>query len=219
LPAGEGGAVTGNSDDLLDRCHSFHNCGTAVGNFKGSGRFFTRGGNYRMQQFQAVMLQQQLEKLARETALRQENAAFLSSKLEEIPGIQPAKLPENSKAVWHLFPFRYDARQFHGLPRDRFIRALNAEGIPSGGGYSEQYFDGLLDEAINSRGFKRLFPAERLKQYRDSLHELKGNREVCATTVAMSQSMLLAGKRDMEQIVEAVRKIKASSAALAKGQT
>ena len=34
IPAGEGGAVTGMSDELLDRCHSFHNCGRAVGSFK-----------------------------------------------------------------------------------------------------------------------------------------------------------------------------------------
>jgi len=31
LPSGEGGAVTGDSDDLLDRCQAFHNCGRAFG--------------------------------------------------------------------------------------------------------------------------------------------------------------------------------------------
>ena len=30
IPSGEGGAVTGNSDELLDRCHSFHNVGRAT---------------------------------------------------------------------------------------------------------------------------------------------------------------------------------------------
>ena len=30
IPSGEGGAVTGNSEELLDRCDSFHNCGRAV---------------------------------------------------------------------------------------------------------------------------------------------------------------------------------------------
>ena len=82
--------------------------------------------------------------------------------------------------------------------------------------YHEQYFDGLLDEAIASRGFKRLFSAERLKAYRDSFQELKGNRQVCATTVAMTQNMLLAGRSEMDQIIEGIRKIQASSPALAK---
>ncbi|HAV60737.1 MAG TPA: hypothetical protein DCY13_00030, partial [Verrucomicrobiales bacterium] len=41
LPAGEGGAVTGDNDDLLDRCHAFHNVGRATGNFRGERPYFT----------------------------------------------------------------------------------------------------------------------------------------------------------------------------------
>ena len=216
LPAGEGGAVTGNSDELLDRCNSFHNCGRACGSFKGDKPYFTRGSNYRMMQMQAVMLMQQFDKLVAETARRRENADYLSAQLKQIPGIQPARLPENSRAVWHLYPFRYDAQQFSGLSRDRFSQALNAEGIPCGGGYQEQYSDGLLDEAIHSRGFKRLFSPERLKAYRDSFHDLKGNRQVCATTVGMTQNLLLADRASMNHIVEAIQKIQTHSAALAK---
>jgi dTDP-4-amino-4,6-dideoxygalactose transaminase len=218
IPAGEGGAVTGNSDALLDRCQSFHNCGRGFGSFKGERPYFSRGSNYRMQQIQAVMLLQQFDKLVQETARRRENADYLTAHLKDIPGIQPARLPENSRAVWHLYPFRYDAQQFHGLSRDQFVQALSAEGVPCSAGYQEQYFDGLLDEAIQSRGFKRLFSSERLKAYRDSFHELKGNRQVCATTVAMTQNLLLAERSDMDQIVEAISKVQAHSAALAKAK-
>jgi dTDP-4-amino-4,6-dideoxygalactose transaminase len=216
LPAGEGGAITGDSDQLLDRCSVYHNCGHGVGTFKGPRPYFTRGGNYRMQHFQAVMLIQQIEKLKQDTVRRRENADYLTRNLMQIPGIHPARLPENSRAVWHLYPFRYDATQFSGLPRDRFIKALSAEGIPCSAGYLEQYFDGLLDEACASRGFQRLFSTQRLKSYRDSFQELKGNRQVCATTVAMTQNLLLAEPADMNHIVEAVRKIQAHSAELVK---
>jgi len=216
LPSGEGGAITGNSGDLLDRASSYHDCGRPYGGFKGARPNFTRGGNFRMQHFQAAMLLQQFDKLVQETARRRENADRLTASLKEIPGIQPARLPENSRAVWHLYPFRYDAEQFQGLPREKFIRAMRAEGIPCSTGYQEQYFDGLLDEAINSRGFKRLFSAQRLKEYRDSFQALKGNREVCATTVAMTQNLLLADRVAIDHIAEAIRKIQAHGAELAK---
>jgi len=214
IPAGEGGAVTGDSDELLDRCHAFHNCGRAFGTFKGSG-CFSRGTNCRMMHYAAALLRQEIDKLVTDTKRRQENADHLTAGLQEIPGIRPVRLPENSRAVWHLYAFRYDADQFHGLPRNQFIRALRAEGIPCSGGYGEQYYDGLLDEAISSRGFQRLFPAERLKAYRDSLQELKGNQQVCETTVAFFQTLLLADRSDMDHIVEAIRRIHAHSAALA----
>ena len=214
LPSGEGGAITGNSDDLLDRAGSFHDCGRPYGSFKGARPNFTRGGNFRMQHFQAAMLLQQFDKLVQDTARRCENADRLTESLKEIPGIEPPRLPDNSRAVWHLYPFRYDAEKFQGLPRDRFIRAMRAEGIPCSTGYQEQYFDGLLDEAINSRGYKRLFSAARLKAYRDSFQELKGNRQVCETTVAMTQNLLLAGAADIDHIGAAIRKIQAHGAAL-----
>ncbi|MSU64444.1 MAG: hypothetical protein EXS31_18990 [Pedosphaera sp.] len=169
-----------------------------------------------MQQIQAVMLMLQSDKLVHETARRRENADYLSAHLKEIPGIQPARLPENSRAVWHLYPFRYDAQKFNGLSCDKFLRALNAEGIPCSGGYGEHYFDGLLDEAIASRGFKRLFSAARLKAYRESFNDLKGNREVCANTVGMTQNLLLAERHNIDHIIEAVRKVQAHSAVLAK---
>jgi perosamine synthetase len=85
IPSGEGGAVTGNRDDLLDRCHAFHNCGRATGSFQGRG-CFTRGSNFRMQHFQAAMLLQQIDKLVQETKIRQANADYLIAQLKEIPG-------------------------------------------------------------------------------------------------------------------------------------
>jgi len=216
IPAGEGGAITSMREELIDRCQSYHSCGQAVGTFQGKGSF-TRGMNYRMMHVQAALLLEQFDKLRQETALRQSNADRLSAGLRQIPGIAPMKLPgENTRPAWHLFPFGYDAQQFHGMPRNRFIQALGAEGIPCGGGYREQYNDGLLDEAIQSRGFQRLWSAARLKAYRDSFQELKGNQKTCANTVTLSQRVLLADPNVMDKIVAAVARIQKHSAAIAK---
>ena len=215
IPSGEGGAISGMSEELIDKCDSFHNCGRAVGTNKGNG-CFTRGSNFRMTQAQGVILMQQFDKLVKETAIRRANADCLSANLGKIPGITPVRLPADSLSAWHLYAFRYDAEQFNGLSRDKFAKAMAAEGVPCGGVYHEQYFDGLLGEAIASRGFKRLLSAKRLKAYRDSFQELKGNKQVCETTVAFTQNMLLAERGAMDDILEAVRKVQAGSAALAK---
>jgi hypothetical protein len=111
---------------------------------------------------------------------------------------------------------RYDAKHFNGLSRHGFVRAMHEEGIPCGGGYHEQYNDGLIDEAIASRGFQRLFGEKRLKDYRDSFKELAGNRQVCQTTVGLFQNMFLAERSDMDHILEAIRKIQTHSKALTK---
>jgi perosamine synthetase len=216
IPSGEGGAISSMSEELIDKCDSFHNCGRACGTNKGTGSF-TRGNNYRMTQAQAVILMQQFDKLVKETEVRRANADYLSANLGKIPGITPVRLPENSRPVWHLYSFRYDAKQFNGLSREQFAKAMAAEGVPCGGVYREQYYDGLLDEAIASRGFKRLWSAKRLKAYRDSFQELKGNKQVCETTVSMSQTLLLADRSAMDDILEAIRKVQAHSAELAKG--
>jgi perosamine synthetase len=215
IPSGEGGAITGMSEELIDRCNVYHNCGRSAGTVKGKGSF-TRGDNYRMMQSQAMMLLLQIDKLQTETAVRQESADYLSAELAKIPGITPVRLPENSRAVWHLYAFRYDAAQWSGLSRDKFIKALTAEGVPCSSVYNEQYYDGLLDEAIASRGFKRLWSAERLRAYRASFDELKGNKQVCATTVAIGQNMLLAPRTDIDHIIAAILKLKDYSGELAK---
>jgi dTDP-4-amino-4,6-dideoxygalactose transaminase len=214
IPAGEGGAITGMDEDLVDRCNSYHNCGRSVGRFQGNG-CFTRGSNFRLTQFQGVLLLRQIEKLVAETARRREAADYLNARLGTIPGITPVRVPAESRGVYHLYPVRYDARAFAGLPRDAFLRALAAEGVPGSGVYKEQYFDGLLDEAIASRGFQRLFPAARLKAYRESFQELRGNRETCASVVALPQTVLLAGRAALDQVVEACAKLQAQAPALA----
>jgi dTDP-4-amino-4,6-dideoxygalactose transaminase len=215
IPSGEGGVVTSMSEELIDKCNSYHNCGRPCGTNKGTGSF-TRGDNYRMTQFQAALLLQQFDKLKKETAIRQGNADHLRANLGKIPGIKPVRLPENSKPSWHLCAFLYDAAQFSGLSRNKFLTALHAEGVPCSSPYREQYYDGLLDEAINSRGYKRLWNESRLKAYRDSFQELKGNKQACETMFAFGQNMLLADRKDLDQIGEAIRKIHKHSAELAK---
>jgi len=67
------------------------------------------------------------------------------------------------------------------------------------------------------RSAQAAWGAGRLKAHRDSFRELKGNKQVCEATFAMTQNMLFVDRSDMDHIVEAIRKGHAHSGALAKG--
>jgi dTDP-4-amino-4,6-dideoxygalactose transaminase len=209
IPSGEGGAVVGNDDKLLDLCYSYHNCGRAHGeSMKELGRNPLRGTNMRMTEFQAVVLLSQIQRAKGDADKRLENALYLNSKLKEIPGILTYKLSDGAtRSAYHLYPFRYKAAHFDDLPREKFLAALRAEGIPCAGGYGQQYFDGLIEDAISSRGFKRLFSAQRLNQYREELHNLPDTDQLTQEAVWFGQNMLLAERKDMDDIVFAIQKV------------
>ena len=207
LPAGEGGAVIGNSDELLDKCHSFHNCGRPYGSVKKTSNYPMRGSNRRMQQFQAVILMSQMKRIKKDADIRLENALYLTSKIKDIPGIIPYKLSDGAtRSAYHLYPFRYKKEYFNDVPREKFLAALKAEGIPCAGGYGPQNKDGLIEEALDSPGYKRLFSKDRIKKYREENH-LPNNDQLCQEAVWLFQNMLLGTKADMDDIVNAIVKI------------
>jgi len=209
IPSGEGGAVVGNNDEVMDRCFAYHNCGRPHGaSMRGMAENPVRGSNKRLTEVQAGLLLSQMERARSDADKRLENALYLDSKLKEIPGIIPYKLADGAtRSSYHLYPFRYKKEHFDGLTRDKFREALRAEGIPTYVGYGKQYFDGLIEEAITSRGYQRLFSAERLKRYRDELHHLPENDQLTGEAVMLFQNMLLAERKDMDDIILAIRKI------------
>jgi perosamine synthetase len=207
LPAGEGGAIISNNEELMDRCHSLHNCGRPYGTVPKTSSYPISGSNFRMQQIQALILMSQMNRIMKDADIRLGNAMLLDAKLREIPGIVPYKLaPGAERSAYHLYPFRFISKDFGDVTRDKFIRALNAEGIPCSSGYGKQNKDGLIEDTLNSRGFKRLFPESRLKQWREE-NVLPGNDKLTTEAVTFTQNILLGSKNDMEDIVRAITKI------------
>jgi len=207
LPCGEGGAVIGNDDEIMDRVYSFHNCGRPYGSVKKTSGYPIIGTNRRMMEYQAAILLSQMKRLERDTERRNKNAGYLTSRIKDIPGIVPHKLyKEVTRAAYHLYPFRYKKEHFNDLPRDKFLSALRAEGIPCSSGYGPQYRDGLIEVALNSKNFKKAFPKERLDRYRQELH-YPDNDQLCKEAVWFGQNLLLGAKKDMDDIADAILKV------------
>jgi hypothetical protein len=111
--------------------------------------------------------------------------------------------------------FRYDARQFSGLPRATFLKALAAEGVPASGGYSPLNAQPFLEQALSSRGFKAIYPQDVLRGWRER-NQCPQNDRLCREAVWLTQTMLLGPRRDMDDIAEAVLKVRAHAEALAR---
>jgi len=148
-----------------------------------------------------------MKRIQKDADTRLANALYLDEQLRKIPGIVPYKLANGAtRSAYHLYPFRYVKEHFNDAPRERFLRALSAEGIPCSSGYGPLNREGLIEEQLNSRGYKRLFPELRLKQWREE-NVLPGNDKLSSEAVIFSQSMLLGSRSDMDDIVKAVTKI------------
>jgi dTDP-4-amino-4,6-dideoxygalactose transaminase len=133
LTSGEGGIILTNDDVLADRCRSIHNCGRLAG-----GLWYEHhviGGNYRLSEFQGALLNAQFDRFDAQAETRERNGQYLAERLSAIPGVVPQMRDANcTRHGYHLFLFRVDALVL-GVPRDAFLAALTAEGVPCCAGY------------------------------------------------------------------------------------
>jgi len=62
------------------------------------------------------------------TNARIRNCEYLSAKLADVPGLTPPYVRPGYKHVYHYWTGLWDP-DVHGVSRDRFLEALNAEGV------------------------------------------------------------------------------------------
>ena len=134
LTCGEGGAILGHDEELMDRCYSFHNFGRGRGSVKPKrGQHYAMvGTKCRMAEYQAAILISQMERFEAECKRRSENAAYLTEKLTQIPGVVPRQdYPDVTRKAFYYYGLSYRKEQFDGLSRGQFVAALGKEGIPA----------------------------------------------------------------------------------------
>lgn len=212
IPMGEGGAIVSDDDDFMDRCYSYHNYGNPYGAMVGEVGAGTviAGTKLRLTEYQAAIGLAQLVRLEEQTVSRNENAGYLKSQILDIPGIIPYKLYDSvTRAAFHLFPFRYKKEEFQGMPREKFLKALRAEGVPCAKGYDTLNKMPYLNNAFQSKNFQKMYPKKMLdiNTYNEQNQCPENDRLCNEEAVWLSQSMLLTGKKDMDDIAMAIEKI------------
>jgi dTDP-4-amino-4,6-dideoxygalactose transaminase len=219
LNSGEGGAILTGDEEVVEACYRFHNNSRGRRNTGADFTYRTPGANLRMTEFQAALLMAQMTRLEEQSRTREQNAAYLTGLLKEIPGIAPARMYDGcTRNAYHLYMFRYDPSRFAGLPRAAFLKALGAEGVPASGGYSPLNKEPFLEAALSGPGYRKVYSKPQLDTSLDG-NRCPQNDRLCTEAVWLTQTMLLGPRKDMNDIADAVRKIQTHAAQLVKERT
>jgi dTDP-4-amino-4,6-dideoxygalactose transaminase len=211
LTAGEGGIV------ITDDAETAHHIESLTWLGRHSGRPWYEhhrlGWNYRITEIQAAILTVQLTRLEEQNVRRRENASYLSSRLRDIGGIAPPGIDRRGK-IWsvHLFIMRYDADAFKGLPRKIFVKALNAEGVPVSPGYTHPLYKNPM--FLNSDFYAEKCPLScsiygGRVDYESFQERCPVSERMCTNEALwLEQRLFLGNRADMDDIAEAILKIK-----------
>ncbi len=205
ISCGEGGSIVGNDDALMDRCYTVQNHGTSR-----SGRSETIGSKYRMNELEGAILIARLADAEAQWKRRNENAAYLTSKLKACPGVVPQKIYDGTESgSYYLYTMGYRKEHFNGADRSIFLKALAAEGINispyiANGLHKEPWVDHILGLKV----YQTMYSPARLKQYREEL-ACPVCDKICEEEMLMlwSAGPLLGSKEDMDDIISGIMKV------------
>jgi dTDP-4-amino-4,6-dideoxygalactose transaminase len=204
IACGEGGGIIGNDEELMDKCYTVHNHGTSR-----RGRTEVAGPKYRMNEFEAAVLLGQLPGVEERFAHRNQNAAYLTSRLKDIPGIAAQKLYEGTASgSFYIYAMTYRKEHFNNADRSKFLKALRAEGV-SLDGYIGQglHREPWTEHILNSKVYQKMFAPERLQRYRQE-NNCPRCDQVCQEMVMIwATGPLLGSKEDMDDIANAIVKV------------
>jgi len=211
MTAGEGGIIISNDDNFERQARSVHDCGRMPGEWFYS--HFIYGSNYRLSEWQGALLTAQLERLDEQTRRRHQNARLLDGELSKIPGLTPQKLDARcTRNGQYAYIFQVDRKQFAGISTERFIEAMNAEGIPNQASYPPLH---ELQMFRNGEYRKCLSGTQAKEEHAFLKQSFPHTQRAAWEAVWIPQPALLADGEDIHEIVKAFRKIQQCAKELA----
>jgi hypothetical protein len=138
-----------------------------------------------------------LSRLDEQTKRRHQNSRLLDRLLREIPGITPQKMDERcTRNGQYAYIFHVNKKQFAGISTERFIEAMNAEGIPNQASYPPLH---KLHMFRNGKYRKRLFGAQAKGKHAFLKAKFPATHKAAWETVWIPQPALLGDEEDMQR--------------------
>ena len=204
IACGEGGAVIGNDEELMDKCYTVHNHGTSR-----RGVTEVAGPKYRMNEFEAAVLLGQWPGILERFKCRNENAAYLTAGLKGVPAIRPQKLYEGTASgSFYLYATSYLKEHCNDVPRSAFLKAVAAEGVSLSpyiamGLHREPWIEHVLSQPV----YTKMFSAKRLREYREQTACPKCDQVCEEMAMIWASGPLLGSREDMDDIINAITKV------------
>jgi perosamine synthetase len=152
---------------------------------------------YPLSEMQAAVLCPQIDELDALNERRRAAVMRLVSQAVEPSGLTPLQLPTDDVApAYYKVGFKYRASDFSGLTRDQFVSAMRAEGIAFDAGFRSNH---LIHASRRFRATGELLEAT----------------QADAGMLTLHHPILLESDREIDEIVEAIAKIRAFAAEFA----
>jgi dTDP-4-amino-4,6-dideoxygalactose transaminase len=198
LSCGEGGMIVTNDRSLYAECWHYHTSGRALEGASELGGLVLMGTNARMAEWEAAILDVQMDELPAQMAHRQKMCKKLYDMLRNKKWlVLPPEDARITDHALHLFTFVLKGEEL-GMTRDEWLKAVQAEGIPAFRGYSPLY----NDEMFISQSFKRMTAQSQRVQL-----PLPQVEAAAPWNVLLGHNILLGTDQDLEDVVAAFDKV------------
>jgi dTDP-4-amino-4,6-dideoxygalactose transaminase len=196
LSSGEGGILTTNDSTLFDRAFSLHNAGRSR-ELEARWEHVSLGWNIRPTEYQAALLLDRFGRLEEQQRIRAANFDRLRRALPSSSCLAPLMVhPGVRRHGMYMFVMRYQRERCGGVPLEKFITAVNAEGVPVVRCYSMTLSDQPAMRDL----------LERRPEYIRVLPTPVSDR-AAGEIVYLASSVFLAPPADIDDIAAAVDKV------------
>ena len=210
LTAGEGGSLLTDDEQLARRAHSLIDCGRPKDPDE---KEYTFGANYRLGELHAALLLVGLERFPAQQAERAAAGRRFQELAAEVPGVRllPPD-PRISRWSFYCYVLLIEPEAFTGAGNRRVCEALEAEGVPCWEGYPpmsryDLFQPGLSRMPVAVEHADRLDPA--------AMSFPVAERAALRQTVYLDEKVFRAGRRGVEDAVEALAKVRRHAGELA----
>lgn len=210
IHCGEGGIIVTDDDFYAERLQLIRNHAEVVVEDKGVKNIVNMVGfNYRMTEIEAAIAYEQLKKLEKLLSQRIIAAEYLSKNLLVYPEINPPLVRSNIRHGYYVYALKYNS-SINGIHRNRYVSALQAEGMPFESGYVKPlYLNPMYQQliAFGKNGYPFTYPGYTGKvNYQQGIcpiTEKTENEKLILSTICHANIR----KNDLDDIIEAFDKV------------